>query len=402
MMSDSKLQYAFVTPWFGPNLPGGAERAVRELVLNLCRREIHPIVLTTCARDFYHWDSSHPPGIDFTMGIPVHRFQLDERNPAEFDRVNRWVLDGKPVSAWEESIFLDNVLNSRSLCRMLWKLRRSHVFVFTPYMFGTTFWGTKVVADRSFLFPCLHDEPYLSLTRYRSMLRSVKGLLFYSQGESDLARRILGRDDCRRIVGLGVDPSPEPTAESKIEFRARHGLGESPFLYLPGRKQPEKNTGLAVEYFLRFKERSHSGLKLILSGPGVLDTPIPPLYRGEILDLGFLSPEEMNLAIHESLAVCVPSARESFSFTMAESWAARVPVLVNSECAATSIPIEDSGGGFVFSDVESFVTQLSRLCLLDASGRGELGNRGFDYAQERFSWDRVVESFLRHTEEVMG
>jgi len=54
----SAKKIAFVIPWYGPDIPGGAERACKNLAENLSLRGVDVEILTTCARDFYSWENS--------------------------------------------------------------------------------------------------------------------------------------------------------------------------------------------------------------------------------------------------------------------------------------------------------------------------------------------------------
>ena len=158
-MNDTTI--AFVCPWYGDDIPGGAERAVRELVQNLAKREISVHVLTTCARDFCNWEQYYEPGIDVARDeVCIHRFLQNKRNSHEFNRVNRLILGGQHISVWDETVFLENIIRSDELCRYIWRKRRNYVFVFTPYMFGTTYWCSQIVPARSFIIPCLHDDGF--------------------------------------------------------------------------------------------------------------------------------------------------------------------------------------------------------------------------------------------------
>ena len=55
---------AFVVPWFGESIPGGAEAATRAILARLRDRGISVSVLTTCIRQFSDdWDvNGHTPG----------------------------------------------------------------------------------------------------------------------------------------------------------------------------------------------------------------------------------------------------------------------------------------------------------------------------------------------------
>ena len=50
----------FVTPWFGENISGGAENALRELIIHFFDEGIKVEVLTTCVKDFSsNWNKNY-------------------------------------------------------------------------------------------------------------------------------------------------------------------------------------------------------------------------------------------------------------------------------------------------------------------------------------------------------
>ena len=47
------------------------------------------------------------------------------------------------------------------------------VFLFIPYMFGTTYYGMRVCPQKSVLVPCLHKESYMTLALYKKLFRGI-------------------------------------------------------------------------------------------------------------------------------------------------------------------------------------------------------------------------------------
>ena len=131
--------------------------------------------------------------------------------------------------------------------------------------------------ERSLLIPCLHDEPFAQLKWTRRVLRAVRAVVLPRPAERALAESLAGADAERfLLVGEGVDPPPPGDGE---RFRRKHRVLD-PFLLYAGRKAPEKNTPLLVEYFARYK-LTHPGsrLKLVLIGLGRRAHPGAPVRR---------------------------------------------------------------------------------------------------------------------------
>ena len=80
----------FVTPWYGENIPGGAEMELRGIVKHLVDKNVEIEVLTTCVRDsLSDWNEDyHKEGLEVVGGICVRRFPVRKRNALEFEAVN--------------------------------------------------------------------------------------------------------------------------------------------------------------------------------------------------------------------------------------------------------------------------------------------------------------------------
>ena len=66
--------------------------------------------------------------------------------------------------------------------------------------------------------PCLHDEPFAFLSTTARMLTGSRGLIFNTEPERELARRIVPELAPSAVVGLGFEP--QVTGDSAA-FRAR-------------------------------------------------------------------------------------------------------------------------------------------------------------------------------------
>ncbi len=112
---------AFVAPWYGENIGGGAEAELRGLVHHLQDAGVGLEVLTTCVESFRSdWNRNfHRPGLTTECGIPVRRFRVRKRNTKAFDAVNRKLMSGQSVTAEEEEIYCREMINSPDLYRYI-------------------------------------------------------------------------------------------------------------------------------------------------------------------------------------------------------------------------------------------------------------------------------------------
>jgi glycosyltransferase involved in cell wall biosynthesis len=381
---------AFVVPWFGRDIPGGAEAECRATARALQTRGVPVEILTTCARDHASpWTDHHSDGVTDEDGFVVRRFKVRPRDPERYGRL-QWRLDlGATLTSFEEEDFVRESINSNDLYAYLAGERDRYWYAFIPYCFGTTWEGALVAPERSLLIPCLHDEPFAHLKWTRRILGAVRAACFHVPAERALAESLAGPDAERfPLVGEGVDPPPPGDGD---RFRRKHRVLD-PFLLYAGRKAPEKNTPLLVEYFARYKlTHPRSRLKLVLIGPG--GVRIPGRLSADVLDLGFVSPQDKADAYAGALALCQPSLLESFSLVMMEAWLAGAPALVHGRCPVTRDHCLASNGGLYFDDYFEFAEAVEALAG-DAALRARMGAAGRAYVLANYTWDRVIDNYL--------
>ena len=382
---------AFVTPWYGRDIAGGAEAECRATARALAARGVPVEILTTCAKDHASpWIDHHPDGVTEEDGVRVRRFKLRPRDPERYARL-QWRLElGGRLTSFEEEDFVRESVNSNDLCAYLAAERDHYWYAFIPYCFGTTWEGVLAAPERSLLIPCLHDEPFASLAWTRRILRAARATCLHVPAERTLAEAVAGGDPGSfHLVGEGVDLPPAGQAE---RFRRAHHL-EDPFLLYAGRKAREKNTPLLVEYFARYRlTHPDRPLKLVLIGGG--GVRVPPRLARDVLDLGFVSPQDKADAYAGALALCQPSLLESFSLVVMEAWLSNVPVLVHGGCPVTREHCLAANGGLFFEDYFEFAEAVDLLRGDPALG-ARLAANGRAYVLSRYTWERVTENYLR-------
>ena len=384
------MKLTFVIPWYGTDVTGGAETEARKTAEGLQRLAgLEVEVLTTCVQDFHSdWSvNSRPEGLEWVNGIPVRRFPVRARNTKAFDAVNLRLMHNLPLTAAEEAVYMREMIHSPAMYAFIRNHGEGRIFLFIPYMFGTTYAGSALHPDRSVLIPCLHDESYAYLSYYREMFRRVRGSAFLTQTELNLAQRLYEMQaDAPVLVRGGVDTAFESNAE---RFVAKYGLKH--FLLYVGRKEAGKNVPLLIDYFAQYKRQYGGDLCLVLVGKGAVE--IPPDRRHDILDLGFLPEQDKLDAYAAALALCQPSLNESFSIVMMEAWLAGTPALVHANCAVTREHCLEANGGLFFADTEEFAETVELLQGVPAL-RQDLGVQGRRYVLRHFTREAVVANYL--------
>jgi glycosyltransferase involved in cell wall biosynthesis len=378
-----------VVPWYGADVTGGAENLARHTAEALRRiGSLDVEVWTTCVRDFRaDWnENTRPPGRDEVNGVPVRRFPVRARDASAFAAVNARLMEGGPVSDAQQQVFMREMIHSPALYDAIRQDRDGRVFLFIPYMFGTTFEGAAIHPDRSVLIPCLHDESYAYMTRYAKMFEEVRGVIFLTAAERRLAERLYRmRPGAAAVLGGGIDTD---FSFDRERFAKKYGVDN--FLLYVGRREPGKNTPLLIHYFNLYKRQHPSDLKLVLIGVG--DVDLAP-GQDDIIDLGFVSDQDKHDAYAAAMALCQPSHNESFSIVMMEAWACGTPALVLENCDVTRENCLEANGGLFFSDWTEFAEALEWFRQHRAAGR-ILGGYGRRYVLDHFRWDIIVRKYV--------
>lgn len=385
---------AFVTPWYGENISGGAEAALRGLVHHLQDAGVALEVLTTCVKDFRSdWSkNAHPAGLTDCAGIPVRRFPVRRRDTAAFDGVNAKLMRNQPVGDAEAETFLKEMINSPDLYRYICAHRADYaLFIFTPYMFGTTYYGMQACPGQAVLIPCLHDEAYARLSPFRREFPKAAGMIFLSDPERDFARELYGvSGPACQSLGTGVDTGFTGEAE---RFREKYGI-RSPFILYAGRKEAGKKVDVLLRCFALYKRRHPSDLKLVLLGGGKMELPC-----ADILDLGFVSPQDKYDAYAAASVFCNPSRFESFSIVIMESWLSGVPVLVNGDCAVTKNFVCRAQAGLYYTTYAEFEGSLQYL-FTRPEVAAQMGKNGRAFVRRNFAWDVIVDKYTRYFQSI--
>jgi glycosyltransferase involved in cell wall biosynthesis len=387
-----RLACTFVLPWYGEQVPGGAEAEARLTAENLARAGVSVRVLATTLSGLgSDWGrDALPPGESLENGVRVRRFPPAPRDAARFDGLNLRVLAGATLSPDEERDFYLNMVHSPALLEHIAAHPEEGPFFFIPYLWTSSVWGPLIHPAKSLIIPCLHDEGYARMAAVKRAMETARAVCFHVPAERELAAGLydLGRTEAL-IVGEGMDThwTHDPAC-----FRADFGL-EEPFILYAGRKDPGKNTPLLIHYFLRYKAegRGPENLKLVLIGN--LPAEIPAGGERHVRDLGFVEIQQKHDAYAAAEVFVQPSLMESFSRVIMEAWLAGTPVMVHADCPVTRDHVLASGGGLAFAGYPHFAECLDYL-LARPELRSAMARAGAAYVEANFAWPVVVNNYL--------
>ena len=390
-MNRPDITLGFVTPWYGPNLPGGAETLTRVTAARLAAAGYRVEILTTCIEKFQaDWGHNHyRPGLTTVDGMPVRRFPVGARDRAAFDALNWRLMHGLTIEPAEEATFIGEMIRAPALVDYVDTHADDYLYFFIPYMFTPTYLGVRAAPQRAVVIPCLHDEAYARLNLYREALPLARALVFNAPVERDLAARLLpAADQARVVIGMGIDA---PVAVDPDRFRARYGI-DRPFMLYVGRRETGKNTPLLLEYWARYAAEHDDPWVLALAGPGELR--VPPGLGERVVDLGFIPTADKHDAYAAADLFVNPSVNESFSIVLLESWHAGTPALVHGDCAVTRDHVQQANGGLYFRGYDEFAAALRYLRAHPAVAAA-LGAQGRRYVDRHFQWPTIIAHYDR-------
>lgn len=376
----------FVIPWYGKDLVGGAESLCRNIVEHLHLAGYSVEVFTTCSQTFHSdWSNFYNEGTYEINEVKVRRFLADKRDISLFDSINYKLMNKIPISEKEELDWIENNINSSDMINAIKKEQENRIFLFIPYLYGTTFFGCQACPENSIMIPCFHDEGYVYMKNFISTFQKVRGMIFLSEPEKQLAENILHSIPENITPGGGVEIDSQGDGEN---FRKKFNVKN--FLLYTGRKDPGKNVDLLIDYYCKFVEKNGFLFDLVLTGPGNIQ--IPEKFNKHIKSL-LLSYEDLSDAYDGAFLTCQPSVNESFSLSIMESWLHSTPVLVHEKCQVTKNHCEKSNGGLYFSNFEEFESCINYF-LQNKDKSKIFGKNGNQYVINNYSWNKIISKYV--------
>lgn len=382
---------AVVAPRFAPaGALGGAEALLLWQARAASRAGVTVTFLSTCASDHFTWRNALPAGESTFEALRVRLFPVNEdRDVARFLDLQQRIQRGERLDEAEEAGWIENSVNSRALEAHLREHRESFDRILVgPYLFGLTDAVSRIAPEKTFLAPCLHDEPFARLRRIGELFARVRGCFFNTEPERDLAREIFGTErPADTVVGMGIEPfTPDPD-----RARERFSL-EGPYVLYCGRREELKGTPLLLDYMNTFRLRTGRDLRLVLTGSGPVSPP--KALAPHLLDLGFVDEEAKHDVMAGAAVFCHPSLNESLSIVLLESWLAGAPALVHSGSRVLVHQCRRANAGLWFRDYPEFECALD-LLLDRPELRAALGARGRTYTQKTYAPEAVAERLVR-------
>ncbi len=374
-----KLKLAIICPIFSKTFSGGAEKHIFDLA-NLFKEDYEIEIFTTNSINYRTWESIK---INEAYEFPVHRKKvLKQRNLKKFNKLHETILAKKNISEDEMSEWINS--QGPYVPNLIEKLFQEEsnfdLFLFMSYLYYPTIYGIEKIKDKSILIPTFHDEQAIYFPIFKKIFTNSISYAFNTIEEFILFKKVFQfLPDHFSIIGPPL----------KDIFFSNSKTISYPFILYIGRIDLGKGISELIEYFLEYKNKFPSDLKLLLLGKGEIN-----FFHKDIIFTGFVSEEEKNNYLFNSEFLVNPSRLESFSISVMEAWLFEKAVLVNTNSDVLKAHCNRSNAGMYYSSMESFILMLNFL-LIEKEKRSIMGKNGKKYVLENYNEKIVLEKFKK-------
>jgi glycosyltransferase involved in cell wall biosynthesis len=369
-----------VSPRYGADVVGGAERLARSVALSLRDAGWQVEVLTTCARDAATWANVEHAGHSVEDGVAVERFPVRvARQPAAFHQLSRAVFR-LPAGMRPEALWVAAQGPwAPGLVDAVGRADPSIATLFLPYLYHPTLRGLPRFPGPRLLMPAAHDEAPLRLRTVGAAFGAADALWFGTDEEREMVERV-HPVAASKPSGVGNVGIVAPAGVDGSRFRSRVG---APYLLYGGRVAAGKGMEELLDG-VRLLRTQRSDVVLVLTGEA--GTAVPA--ADGVVPVGRLDEATRWDALAGASAVVVPSFHESLSLLALEAWAVGRPVVANAESPVLLGQVLRSGGGIGYRGAGELAQAAADL-LSDADVAAALGRSGRRYVELTYRWDVV-------------
>lgn len=381
-----KKKIAIINQRYGLEVNGGSELYSRQIAEKLIAK-YDVEVLTSCAVEYVKWSNYYKEGVEQINGVTVRRFKtLHEREPKVFSALDSMMLSNPHI---EEEISEQWIEHMGPYCPELVEYVDKHqdeyeAIIVVTYLYYTAVKSIVRIKNKAIFIPTAHQEPFIHFDMYKKVFGAADAYVFLTDEEKDLVHSIFHNEDVPyEVMGIGVEV---PEVVDSERFKKKYNLDN--YLIYVGRIDEGKDCPRLFKYFLEYKRRVKSDLKLVLMGKAVCDIPKSP----DIISLGFVSEEDKFDGIKGAKALILPSKFESLSISVLEAMTLSVPVIVNGICDVLKGHCVKSNGGLYYKNYFEFEGCINYM-MEHPEEYAIMCKNARKYVEDYFQWDDIMKKF---------
>ena len=381
-----KKKIAIINQRYGLEVNGGSELYSRQIAEKLIAK-YDVEVLTSCAVEYVKWSNYYNEGVEQINGVTVRRFKtLHEREPKAFSALDSMMLSNPHI---EEEISEQWIEHMGPYCPELVEYVDKHqdeyeAIIVVTYLYYTAVKSIVRIKNKAIFIPTAHQEPFIHFDMYKKVFGAADAYVFLTDEEKDLVHSIFHNEDVPyEVMGVGVEV---PEVVDSERFKKKYNLDN--YLIYVGRIDEGKDCPRLFKYFLEYKRRVKSDLKLVLMGKAVCDIPKSP----DIISLGFVSEEDKFDGIKGAKALILPSKFESLSISVLEAMTLSVPVIVNGICDVLKGHCVKSNGGLYYKNYFEFEGCINYM-MEHPEEYAIMCKNARKYVEDYFQWDDIMKKF---------
>lgn len=381
-----KKKIAIINQRYGLEVNGGSELYSRQIAEKLIAK-YDVEVLTSCAVEYVKWSNYYKEGVEQINGVTVRRFKtLHEREPKVFSALDSMMLSNLHI---EEEISEQWIEHMGPYCPELVEYVDKHqdeyeAIIVVTYLYYTAVKSIVRIKNKAIFIPTAHQEPFIHFDMYKKVFGAADAYVFLTDEEKDLVHSIFHNEDVPyEVMGVGVEV---PEVVDSERFKKKYNLDN--YLIYVGRIDEGKDCPRLFKYFLEYKRRVKSDLKLVLMGKAVCDIPKSP----DIISLGFVSEEDKFDGIKGAKALILPSKFESLSISVLEAMTLSVPVIVNGICDVLKGHCVKSNGGLYYKNYFEFEGCINYM-MEHPEEYAIMCKNARKYVEDYFQWDDIMKKF---------
>ena len=381
-----KKKIAIINQRYGLEVNGGSELYSRQIAEKLIAK-YDVEVLTSCAVEYVKWSNYYKEGVEQINGVTVRRFKtLHEREPKVFSALDSMMLSNPHI---EEEISEQWIEHMGPYCPELVEYVDKHqdeyeAIIVVTYLYYTAVKSIVRIKNKAIFIPTAHQEPFIHFDMYKKVFGAADAYVFLTDEEKDLVHSIFHNENVPyEVMGVGVEV---PEVVDSERFKKKYNLDN--YLIYVGRIDEGKDCPRLFKYFLEYKRRVKSDLKLVLMGKAVCDIPKSP----DIISLGFVSEEDKFDGIKGAKALILPSKFESLSISVLEAMTLSVPVIVNGICDVLKGHCVKSNGGLYYKNYFEFEGCINYM-MEHPEEHAIMCKNARKYVEDYFQWDDIMKKF---------